>query len=450
ASNGEAPYTYQWTLPGGSIVSGQDIEADTSGMYILTVMDAAGCAGSDSIEVPLFASPEVSITLSDVDSTLCAGESEMLTAVVNGGQPPFVFIWFTPTFMDSTQAIISGSAGLHTLVAIDSNGCTDTAQVTLIVNESPQIDSTLVSQEVCFGDSATFTVVFSGGLAPFDIHWNTPIGEDTVQTIVAVEAGIYSVTVIDSLGCADSVEVTLQVNELPDLGPDTSQIDICAGDTFLLNTMVSGGEAPFGFMWTTPVGVDTAQSILASVAGDYHLTVTDHNGCVDATLFVLTVHALPDVELGIDTIHTTADVILDAGPGFAGYLWSNGSISQTITMGMTGWVFVTVTDSFGCTDTDSVFIDFITAVTNPHSNPSIHVRPNPNHGIFTVEGSIEGIQPFHIDVSNSIGQLVYSSKAQDVNGTLSHQVNMSYAGPGVYFVRIYLGASVFQQKIMIR
>jgi hypothetical protein len=450
ASGGEAPYTYQWTLPGGTIVSGQAIEFDTSGMYILTTFDVTGCTGADSIEVVLFDSQEVSIALSDADSTICAGESVTLAGEVTGGQPPFVFIWFTPTSIDTVQTIISGSAGVHTLVAIDSNGCVDTAQVTLIVNESPEIDSTLTDQEICLGDSATFTVVFNGGLAPFDILWNTPAGEDTVQTIVAVDAGAYSVLVTDSLGCADSVDVNLQVNELPDLGADTSEFAICAGDSILLNAMVNGGEAPFDYMWSTPAGVDTSQSILTGVGGDYQLTVTDNNGCVDSTLYTLSVLALPDVDLGEDTIHTTVNVILDAGPGFIAYLWSNGSTTQTITAGITGWVSVTVSDNFGCTDTDSVYIDFITAVTNPQSTSSISIKPNPNKGIFTVEGTIEGIQLLQMDVMNSIGQLMYSSKPQKNDGTFSHQVDMRYASPDVYYVRIYLGASIFQERVVIQ
>ncbi|MBK8831582.1 MAG: T9SS type A sorting domain-containing protein [Saprospiraceae bacterium] len=450
ASGGEPPYMYQWTLPGGNIVTGQSIEVDTSGMYILTVIDATGCEGVDSVVVPLFDSPEVSIALSHVDSTICAGESETLTGVVNNGQPLSRFQLGYANFIDSVQTIISGSAGVHTLIAVDSNGCSDTAQVTLVVLESPEIDSTLTNQEICFGDSAIFTVVFNGGLAPFDILWHTTTGEDTIQTIIATTEGVYGVMVIDTLGCADSVEVNLQVNELPDLGPDTTKIDICAGDTVLLNPMVNGGEAPFEFMWTTPAGVDTSQSILTGVAGDYQLTVTDNNGCVDYSLYALSMHDLPDVDLGIDTIHTTVNVVLDAGPGFAGYLWSNGSISQTISIGMTGWVFVTVTDHIGCTDADSVYIDFSTALNEPQSTASILIKPNPNKGIFTVEGTIEGMQLIQIDVLNSIGQILYSSKPEKVDVTFSHEVNMSHASPDVYFVRIYLGSRIFQEKIVIQ
>lgn len=210
--------------------------------------------------------------------------------------------------------------------------------------------------------------------------------------------------------------------------------------------MINGGEAPVKFMWTTPGGVDTSQSILTGVAGDYQLTVTDNNGCVDYSLYTLTMHDLPDVDLGMDTIHTTVNVVLDAGPGFAGYLWSNGSISQTITTGMTGWVSVTVTDHFGCADVDSVYIDFSTALTDPHSNASILIKPNPNRGIFTVEGTIDGMQLIQIDVLNSIGQLMYSSKPEKVNVTFSHQVNMRHASPDVYFVRVYLGSRIFQEK----
>jgi hypothetical protein len=449
ASGGEAPYTYQWTLPGGSTMSGQSIQADISGIYQLTAIDISGCAGVDSIAVTIFDSPSVSIALSDADSTICAGETVTLTGEANSGQPPFLFIWSTPMSIDTAQTINSGSAGDHTLVVIDNNGCSDTVLVTLVVNESPSIDSSLSSQEICFGDSASFTVVFNGGQPPFDIVWSTPVGEDTLQTIVVSEAGDYSVLVTDSLGCADSVEVNLQVNELPYLGPDTSQVTICAGDSVYLDAMVTGGEAPFDFMWTTPGGVDTSQSILIGAGGDYHLAVVDINGCADSALFTVAVLDLPNVDLGEDTIHTTVDVVLDAGPGFASYLWSTGNSTQTITAGMTGWLFVTVTDDFGCSDVDSMFIDFITALADPYANTSISVKPNPSTGIFTVEGNATGPQLCHIDVFNSLGQLRYTWKHQKVDGQFSHQVNMRYDVADVYFVRIRLGEKVFQEKVVI-
>jgi len=97
-----------------------------------------------------------------------------------------------------------------------------------------------------------------------------------------------------------------------------------------------------------------------------------------------------------------------------------------------------------------VYIDFMTAVTNPHSNLSIIIKPNPNKGIFTVDGITEGVQLFQLDVLNSIGQIIYSSKPQKVDVTFSHQVDMSYARPDVYFVRIYLGTIIFQEKLVIQ
>ena len=59
------------------------------------------------------------------------------------------------------------------------------------------------------------------------------------------------------------------------------------------------------------------------------------------------------------TIYSRLDSLpLNAGNGYATYLWSTGSASQTFHVKYTGGYRVTVTDSSGCTGTDSVFVQF--------------------------------------------------------------------------------------------
>lgn len=48
--------------------------------------------------------------------------------------------------------------------------------------------------------------------------------------------------------------------------------------------------------------------------------------------------------------------VLDAGAGYASYVWNDGSTDQTVIAGTTGKHHVTVTDARGCGDKDSVII----------------------------------------------------------------------------------------------
>jgi gliding motility-associated-like protein len=68
----------------------------------------------------------------------------------------------------------------------------------------------------------------------------------------------------------------------------------------------------------------------------------------------------PAVTLGNDTTVCTGDsYVIDAGAGFAGYLWQNGDTSQTITADTSGLYWCEVRNAAFCTDRDSVFLTIL-------------------------------------------------------------------------------------------
>jgi hypothetical protein len=87
-------------------------------------------------------------------------------------------------------------------------------------------------------------------------------------------------------------------------------------------------------------------------------------GCVNSDTVSTTVHGLPTVTLPVDTtICANNSIVLDAG-SFAGYTWSNGETTQTITVDSTGNgvgtanISVIVSDQNTCEGTDSINITF--------------------------------------------------------------------------------------------
>ncbi len=65
----------------------------------------------------------------------------------------------------------------------------------------------------------------------------------------------------------------------------------------------------------------------------------------------------PLVDLGKDTlICDGSDLVLDAGM-FSGYLWNDGSNSRSLTAMQSGTYSVTVTDMFGCQDSDTLLFE---------------------------------------------------------------------------------------------
>jgi hypothetical protein len=120
----------------------------------------------------------------------------------------------------------------------------------------------------------------------------------------------------------------------------------------------TGGTPPYSIMWSNG---DTAMSIVVcdTVNTTYILTVTDANGCMSTDTVMVTVSNAPpptcDVDLGNDTAFCSnlGSLLLDAGPGFDTYLWSDNSTGQTLLVNASGTYWVQVTDS-NCTASDTI------------------------------------------------------------------------------------------------
>jgi gliding motility-associated-like protein len=107
--------------------------------------------------------------------------------------------------------------------------------------------------------------------------------------------------------------------------------------------------------WST--GDSTVDIVVTpSKSTTYYVTVTDGvTSCTDSVRVI--VSDLPNFNPLPDTTRvcgTTAK--LDAGNGFAGYSWSNGSTTQSISPTSSGTYKVTVKNSAGCNSTDSTFL----------------------------------------------------------------------------------------------
>ncbi|MFT3908958.1 MAG: T9SS type A sorting domain-containing protein [Ferruginibacter sp.] len=118
----------------------------------------------------------------------------------------------------------------------------------------------------------------------------------------------------------------------------------CAGGSV---TLISG--ATTGNTWSNG---EATQSITVSNPGDYHVTVTDINGCSSTsaitTVNILPAPAIPDISVsGSLSICHGNSVTLTSG--IAGtYLWSNGETTQSITVSSTEIFSVIVFNNEGC------------------------------------------------------------------------------------------------------
>lgn len=164
--------------------------------------------------------------------------------------------------------------------------------------------------------------------------------------------------------CVNRVELTFTY-VLPDVitpsitpnGPTT----FCPGGSVGLDA----GTGYSAYIWSTGA---TTQSITATTAGVYTVSVTSTTGCTTgSSSAVVTVYSSPNpiiTPYGPTTFCLGTNLTLDAGSGYSAYSWSTGSVTETTTVNSAGTFSITVTDVSGCTGTNS-----ITTYTN--DNPTV-------------------------------------------------------------------------------
>ena len=175
---------------------------------------------------------------------------------------------------------------------------------------------------------------------------------DSLLTVTA--PGMYWVKAADA--CGNSFADTIVVNAYNvsiNIGPDRTK---CNADTVRLN-------GPPGFSlyeWSDNLGGSGhTQQYIVNPAADaiYYLRTEQSPGCYAYDTVQVKVNTSPPVQLGADKNFCAGDsAILDAGAGFARYLWSNNDTTRTVTVYTAGLYNVKATAPNGCTSFDTLRI----------------------------------------------------------------------------------------------
>lgn len=309
----------------------QTINTGTAGTYTVTVTDANGCTGTDNISLIVNPVPAPSISGNLV---FCQGDNSTLNA--GGGYTNY--LWSNSA---TSQTINVTAGGNYSVIVTNGFNCTASTNVNVVVNPLP-VPVISGGTGICFGSST----ILNAGNGYANYAWST--GAST-QTITVNTAGNYTVTVTNNNGCVSSTQTTMVINALPTPAITGNSV-VCQG----VNTTFNAGAGYSSYIWSTG---STLQNLVTGTAGIYTVTVTDVNGCTGSDNISLTVNPLPTPSIaGTTSFCSGSNSTLNAGGGYAGYLWSNGQTGQTINVTTAGNYSVIVTDVNTCTASASVTI----------------------------------------------------------------------------------------------
>jgi gliding motility-associated-like protein len=381
--------TYNWALPGGTLVNGNaqgplTLTWNAANTYpvSLTVTEN-GCVSTITTQnITINPTPTA---LAGVDLNICSGDP---ATIGSNALPGYTYQWLPiaglndPTISNpsiTATNLTQNPITTHYVVTVTANGCSSTDDVNVTIRPIPVAILNLPPPQCLLGNSFNFAAAGTySAAATFDwtfANSNTPISNNANPAGVQfISAGSQTVTfTVTDNGCP-SVPQTGQVivYDIPLAAFSAQPATGCEP----LEVFFTNNSQPQGLNCTYTFG-DGASSNAANpshvyMSGIYSvtLTVTDGNGCTNSVTQNNLVQVTPNPVAGFtaNPMVTTLDnglINFIDGSSFANswsYDFGDGNTSNlqnpsnTYTAEGTYTIIQTVSNQFGCTDTASVTI----------------------------------------------------------------------------------------------
>lgn len=309
-----AVIVFDWTGPGGFTATGASVfTADPAipGTYTVTTT-ADGCPG-DPVDIEV-AYLDFDPMVEGPDDVVCFGEEATLT--VSNLPAGTTIEWYDPDGSilpgtDETITVITTGSGTQIYqVLVTGTECSRLLDIPVEVADEILAEIVMdPNGQVCSGEDITFTVQMPGG-GQFPAGWTFAWdGGAASGSFVHVRneqiPGQYQVDLIvtNPGGCSGPLQEVFTVNSAPEVVFDPEFYVICGSGSVELIPTITGGSAPFTYLWgpnesdniTTPTLTVDANSPETEAI---YVIVTDNNGCISFSNFA-------DVEIIDDLLPVT-------------------------------------------------------------------------------------------------------------------------------------------------
>lgn len=433
---GEGYDEYEWST--GETT--QTIGVQVADEYWCIVSNEVGCVDSDTIVLNAFPKPSVDL---GADLSFCEGVLHELDA----GSGYESYLWSTG---DTTQTLVVQTTNTYWVQVYNEFGCPNTDTVDVTFHPKPIAEAGEI-QTIDQGTTTFLDGSASGGSGNYTYYWepsNLLVQNDipNPQTLPIVQPTIFTLIVIDDMGCAsasDQVLINLFGSTLSAF-PYADPTEFCLGESTTVSANASGGGGEYTYSWTSePPGFTSNQaSFTDSPSSDirYNLKVIDqydneYSSFVDVKVIITDpISLVPDniIPVGQDTITVCVrdSVMLDAGhdddPETTTYFWTKantlGRYFKATTNGnwidiQTHEVLINYGGETGCETYGKLTIIFdfnqceISVPENNIDNNLIGLYPNPNYGSFTLIMN-EEIHDLEVKVYDIQGNLLFQRKLE--------------------------------------
>ncbi len=364
--------TFAWTGPNGFSSNQQNpvipnISLAYDGDFIVVVTSQQGCVSRDTVHVDVYQLPNVTVTATP--NPVCQGELVQFNATGNGS-----YEWSGPMNYHSNKKNPLrrmndvGMSGNYTVTVTSPEGCSATGSVSVTVHPGVVGEASSNAPAICLGSE--LELYATGGTT---YHWTGPNGFSSNQqnpvlpNFQIINVGRYIVEITNSYGCSKLDTVKIDALYPPQASASYDLTTACVGSDLQLFGFGRGQ-----YYWTGPAGFSSTEqnpvvhNVSAANSGNYKLVVTGINGCSDAVIVVVQIHALPTLSViagPIVTCESESVQLKSEGEGSISWDGPYGYHSDianplidNIPLYMQGYYVATCTGKTGCISRDSVLV----------------------------------------------------------------------------------------------
>ena len=459
------------------------VHALSVGTANITLTNGSGCQVYSTMTVNPSFVPTVTIN-ANPGTTVCAGSTVTYTpTIINGGTAP-TYSWTvngSPMSAASSYSYVPAMGDVVALSIISNLACavpaTAFGSVTMTVDPIVTPALTLATAYTDTGCAGAFTTVYThpvsaGSGATFQWYVNgSPVSGTSNYTYLATNGDVVTAVMTSTAGCLSgstavvtSASLTLEI--IPFVVPDVTLTSstgpiTCGGSIVVYNTTETNGGGSPAYLWTVNgVAVATGPSYFYVPANGDMVVVrmTSSYPCVAPTSDtaqmimtvgttvtpVATIAAHPGTTITLGMTDTFTVTVLSGGGAAPAYQWyingapvsgANGTtfITSLLVSGDLVTCHVTNTDLCGGTTISNILAMSVlgsggVGVNNVSGGEAtISLVPNPNNGSFIVRGNLglSSNEDMTLEVTNMLGQVVYTGHTEAKNGEFNEQVKLN-------------------------
>jgi hypothetical protein len=412
------------------------------GSYTIYAADVNGC--QDEVQVTI-TGPSAIVLTPTISAPSCTGDGDAtITLGASGGSGSYLY-----DFDNGGLSIVIAhgpfTAGSHTVVVQDSNGCTITEEI--VIEDPAALTATAVVASVsCNGENdGSFEIVGAGGTGEYQYSSNG-VDFSSDNSISDLAPGLYSMYITDANGCEFSSVESISIEEPVALTSSSTLTNVScngAGDGSVV-VDANGGTEPYAY--SIGGGFGTNNSFVGLAPGAYTVSVLDANDCQTTQQVNITQPAVITVNgLTADGIDETpggsSNYTIVGGTAPYTFEWTLGNVVVSTSQVLNnitnqGTYTLTITDENGCTYTQDLLI---TGIGEIEASFGVSLNPNPTRGEFVMNISGLAGEKLSYSVVDTQGRVIVKKELGNNSGNRTEFVNVTDIAAGIYYVNVLVG-----------